>query len=179
MIIAQPGTITGSIGVLGGKVVVSELLDKLGLGSETVAHGDGATMFSPRHRFTDDERERLSAMLDRIYREFVQKVADGRDMSYDDVHQVARGRIWSGADAVGNGLVDRLGGAARRRGRGPLAGRAEGRRAGAPGGARARRSRGWAGPVRARTRARRRCRPAPGASSRRWRSLSACRGAGR
>jgi protease-4 len=109
-IIAQPGTITGSIGVLGGKMVVSELLDKLGLGSETVAHGGAATMFSPRHRFTDDERERLSAMLDRIYGEFVQKVADGRGMSYDDVHQVARGRIWSGADAVGNGLVDRLGG---------------------------------------------------------------------
>ncbi len=109
-IVAQPGTITGSIGVLGGKVVVSELLDKLGLGSETVAHGGGATMFSPRHRFTDEERQRLSAMLDRIYGEFVQKVADGRGMSYDDVHQVARGRIWSGADAVGNGLVDRLGG---------------------------------------------------------------------
>ncbi|WP_375501684.1 signal peptide peptidase SppA [uncultured Jatrophihabitans sp.] len=109
VIVAQPGTITGSIGVLGGKVVVAELLDKLGLGTGIVERGGSASMYSLRRGFTDDQRERLSAMLDRVYREFVQKVADGRGLDYDAVHDVARGRIWSGADAVGNGLVDRLG----------------------------------------------------------------------
>jgi protease-4 len=110
VIVAQPSTITGSIGVFGGKVVVTELLGKLGLGSGAVERGAHARMFSTRRGFTDAERERLAAMLDRIYAEFVQKVADGRRMSWDAVHEVARGRIWSGADAAGNGLVDVLGG---------------------------------------------------------------------
>jgi protease-4 len=110
VIVAQPATITGSIGVLGGKVVVSELMDRVGLSTGAVAHGGSARMFSLRRGFSDDERERLAAMLDRIYAEFVQKVADGRGMSFDDVHQVARGRIWSGLDASSNGLVDTLGG---------------------------------------------------------------------
>ena len=109
VIVAQPGTITGSIGVLGGKVVVAELLDKLGLGTGIVERGGNASMYSLRQGFTDDQRERLSAMLDRVYRDFVQKVAAGRGLDDDAVHAVARGRIWSGADAVGNGLVDRLG----------------------------------------------------------------------
>ena len=109
VIVAQPGTITGSIGVLGGKVVVADLLDRVGLGTGIVERGDNASMYSLRRGFTDDQRQRLAAMLDRVYREFVQKVADGRGMDYDAVHAVARGRIWSGADAVGNGLVDRLG----------------------------------------------------------------------
>jgi protease-4 len=67
-------------------------------------------MYSLRRRFTDDERARLAATLDRIYADFVQKVADGRGLTYDAVHDVARGRIWTGADAAGNGLVDTLGG---------------------------------------------------------------------
>jgi protease-4 len=110
VIVAQPSTITGSIGVLGGKVVASGLLDKLGLSTGAVEHGEHARMFSVRRGFADSERERMSALLDRVYVDFVQKVADGRRMTYDAVHEVARGRIWSGADAVANGLVDRLGG---------------------------------------------------------------------
>jgi protease IV len=110
MIVAQPATITGSIGVLGGKVVISDLLDRVGLTTGAVARGEHARMFSLRERFTDTEQERLAAMLDRIYADFVQKVADGRKMTYDAVHTVARGRIWSGVDAAGNGLVDVLGG---------------------------------------------------------------------
>ena len=111
VIVAQPATITGSIGVLGGKAVLSGLLEgHLGLTSGAVERGGNARMFSVRRGFTDDERERLGAMLDRIYRDFVQKVADGRGMTYDDVHAIARGRIWSGADASRNGLVDVLGG---------------------------------------------------------------------
>jgi protease-4 len=111
VIIAQPSTITGSIGVVAGKVVVSELLEKhLGLTTGAVEHGGSARMYSLRRGFTEDERTRLSAMLDRVYQEFVQKVADGRGMDYDAVHAIARGRIWSGADAADNGLVDELGG---------------------------------------------------------------------
>ena len=110
VIVAQPATLTGSIGVLGGKVVVSDLLERLGLTTGAVARGRNARMFSPRERFSEAEQKRLAAMLDRIYTEFVQKVADGRQMTFDAVHDVARGRIWSGADAAGIGLVDKLGG---------------------------------------------------------------------
>lgn len=109
VIVAQPGTITGSIGVLGGKVVIADLLDRVGLGTGIVERGGSASMYSMRRGFTDDQHERLAAMLDRVYREFVQKVSDGRSMGYDAVHEVARGRIWSGADALDKGLVDRLG----------------------------------------------------------------------
>ncbi|MDT4917388.1 MAG: protease [Pseudonocardiales bacterium] len=111
VIVAQPSTITGSIGVVAGKVVITELMEKhLGLTTGAVEHGGSARMFSLRRGFDDSERDRLAAMLDRVYREFVQKVADGRGLAYDDVHTIARGRIWSGADAAQNGLVDELGG---------------------------------------------------------------------
>jgi protease-4 len=110
VIVAQPATITGSIGVFGGKVVVSGLLERLGLSTGAVEHGGSARMYSLRRGFSDAERERLAVMLDRIYADFVQKVADGRQMTFDRVHAVARGRIWSGADAATNGLVDILGG---------------------------------------------------------------------
>ncbi|WP_375490112.1 signal peptide peptidase SppA [uncultured Jatrophihabitans sp.] len=110
VIVAQPATITGSIGVLGGKVVVAQLLERLGLTTGTVMHGGSAQMFSLREGFSDDERARLGAMLDRVYDDFVAKVAQGRGMSVEAVDAVARGRIWSGADAARNGLVDELGG---------------------------------------------------------------------
>jgi protease-4 len=110
VIMAQPATITGSIGVLGGKVVIADLLSRLGLTTGTVSRGGSARMYSLREGFTEDQRARLGQMLDRVYAEFVQKVADGRSMSVADVDAVARGRIWSGADASGNGLVDVLGG---------------------------------------------------------------------
>ncbi|MFN2560469.1 MAG: signal peptide peptidase SppA [Jatrophihabitans sp.] len=110
VIVAQPATITGSIGVLGGKIVIADLLERVGLSTGAVEHGGTARMFSLRRGFSDDERAKLAGMLDRIYADFVQKVADGRHMSFDDVHRVAKGRIWSGADATGNGLVDSLGG---------------------------------------------------------------------
>jgi protease IV len=109
-IVAQPATITGSIGVLGGKMVITSLLDRLGLTTGAVSRGSGARMFSPRERFSEDEQARLGEMLDRIYDEFITKVATGRGMSASAVDAVARGRIWSGADAAGNGLVDSLGG---------------------------------------------------------------------
>ena len=108
-ILAQPSTITGSIGVLGGKLVVSGLLDRMGVGTGAVSRGR-ARMYSARSGFTTEDWASLDEMLDRIYADFVGKVARGRDMSSDAVEAVARGRIWSGADAAGNGLVDSLGG---------------------------------------------------------------------
>ncbi len=110
VIVAQPATITGSIGVLGGKVVLAELMQRLGLGFGSVEHGRNARMYSLREGFSDAQRERLGEMLDRVYAEFVQKVASGRSMTVEAVDVVARGRIWSGADAAGIGLVDTLGG---------------------------------------------------------------------
>jgi protease-4 len=110
VIVAQPATLTGSIGVFGGKVVISELLAKVGLNTGAVEHGGSARMYSLRRGFTDDERQRIAALLDRVYTDFVAKVAAGRRMTTEAVDAVARGRVWTGADARRNGLVDELGG---------------------------------------------------------------------
>ncbi|POM24655.1 Protease 4 [Actinomadura rubteroloni] len=109
-IVAQPGTITGSIGVVVGKAVVSDLLDRLGVGLGHVASGEHARMFSATKEFSDDEWARIDGSLDAIYADFTGKVADGRGLSRDRVHELARGRVWTGADARENGLVDELGG---------------------------------------------------------------------
>ncbi|NVI89386.1 signal peptide peptidase SppA [Actinomadura sp. BRA 177] len=109
-IVAQPGTLTGSIGVVVGKAVVSGLLDRVGIGLGAVADGDHARMLSATKDFSDSEWERVNASLDRIYDDFTAKVAEGRDLSRDRVHDLARGRVWTGADAKENGLVDELGG---------------------------------------------------------------------
>ncbi|CNE83016.1 signal peptide peptidase SppA%2C 67K type [Mycobacterium tuberculosis] len=109
-IIAQPGTLTGSIGVVVGKAVVSGLLDRVGIGLGAVADGDHARMLSATKDFSDSEWERVNASLDRIYEDFTAKVAEGRELSRERVHELARGRVWTGADAKANGLVDELGG---------------------------------------------------------------------
>jgi protease-4 len=109
-IVAEPGTLTGSIGVLGGKFVTTGLTDKLGLSYAGVAQGERSRMYSTHRGFSDEERERLEDWLDRVYADFTGKVATGRSMTPEAVHEVARGRVWTGADARGNGLVDQLGG---------------------------------------------------------------------
>jgi protease-4 len=109
-IVAEPGTLTGSIGVFGGKQVVSGLLDKVGVSFGAVAEGEHALMLSPRQSFSPSERERLETFLDRVYDDFVTKVAAARRMTRDQAHEVARGRVWTGADAKERGLVDELGG---------------------------------------------------------------------
>ena len=109
VIVALPATLTGSIGVLGGKFVVTELLDKLGLSTGVVEQGARARMFSARRPFTADERERMDAALDTFYALFTSRVAEGRGLTREAVEQVARGRVWTGADALGVGLVDELG----------------------------------------------------------------------
>jgi protease-4 len=110
VIVAQPGTLTGSIGVIMGKPVLADALERAGVRTDSVAEGARATMLAPTHPFTSDEWERINTWLDSVYRDFIEKVAAGRRMPVEQVHEIARGRVWTGADAAGNGLVDELGG---------------------------------------------------------------------
>ena len=113
VIVAQPGTITGSIGVFMGKPVLRELLGRAGVTTDSITDGTGAasaTMFSSSRPFSDDEWERINAWLDAVYADFTDKVASGRRMSAERVHELARGRVWTGADAIANGLADEAGG---------------------------------------------------------------------
>jgi protease-4 len=109
-IVAQPGTITASIGVYGGKWLTTEFWKKLGVTFEGVATNPGARHWSSHVDYDSAGDERLAASLDRIYEEFIKKVADGRGLDLETVQQIARGRIWTGADALEIGLVDELGG---------------------------------------------------------------------
>lgn len=110
VIFAQPGTLTGSIGVFGGKAVLGGLLDRLGISTEIVAEGANAGMFSSTRPFSDSQWARINTWLDRVYDDFVNKVAEGRGLERDRAESLARGRVWTGADARDNGLVDELGG---------------------------------------------------------------------
>jgi protease IV len=109
-IVAQPGTVTGSIGVLSGKPVFSQLLDRAGVTTDSVAEGAHSEMFKPTRPWSEDEWTLVNGWLDHIYDDFTGKVATGRRMTADRVHELARGRVWTGADALANGLVDELGG---------------------------------------------------------------------
>ncbi len=109
-IVAEPGTITASIGVLAGKFVTTGLWSSLGITTEAVQRGRHATFFSREAVYSPEEREIFRGWLERIYNDFVGKVADGRGMTFDEVHAVAQGRIWAGEDALEHGLVDELGG---------------------------------------------------------------------
>jgi protease IV len=109
-IVAQPGTITGSIGVLTGKPVLGKALGRAGITSDLVKHGAHAGMFSQLQPFSPDEWALVNDWLDHIYADFTGKVASGRGMTPEQVEEVARGRVWTGADALARGLVDELGG---------------------------------------------------------------------
>jgi protease-4 len=109
-IVAEPGTITASIGVLGGKMLTSGLWDKVGLTWDEVHQGQNATMFTGTQDYTPAEWARFQAWLDRVYVDFTSKVADGRKLPKEKVLEIAKGRIWSGQDAKNLGLVDELGG---------------------------------------------------------------------
>ena len=110
VIVAHPGTLTGSIGVYGGKYVAGETLEKLGVNVEVVTDGTHADLFSPTTQFSDSARQAVQAQIDDTYERFLQVVADGRGLSRDEVHQMAQGRVWTGRQAYDNGLVDELGG---------------------------------------------------------------------
>ena len=109
-IVANPGTITGSIGVLTGKLVARDLKDRLGVGSDAVRTNANADAWSVNAPFTPEQHAQVEAEADLVYDDFVQRVAQGRHLSVEAVEAVARGRIWTGADALDHGLVDELGG---------------------------------------------------------------------
>jgi len=109
-IVANPGTITGSIGVITGKLVVRDLKGRLGVGSDTVRTNANADAWSIDAPFTPEQRARREAEADLFYTDFVERAADGRKLSTEAVDDVARGRVWTGADALARGLVDELGG---------------------------------------------------------------------
>lgn len=109
-IVANPGTITGSIGVVTGKLVTRDLKDRLGVGSDSVRTNVNADAWSPNAPFTAEQQALVDAEADLFYDDFVQRVAEARGMSVAEVDAVARGRVWTGADAHERGLVDELGG---------------------------------------------------------------------
>ena len=113
VIVVQPGTITGSIGVFLGKPVLRELLERAGVTTDSITDGTGAeraTMFSSSRPFSEAEWARINEWLDAVYADFTEKVASGRRLSAERVHELARGRVWTGADAIANGLADEVGG---------------------------------------------------------------------
>jgi protease-4 len=109
-IVAQPGTITGSIGVLGGKILTSDFWEKIGLSWDEVHAGANATMWTGTKDYTPAQWARFQAWLDRVYVDFTGKVAEGRKLPKERVLEIAKGRIWTGEDAKERGLVDELGG---------------------------------------------------------------------
>jgi protease-4 len=109
-IVAHPSTITGSIGVLGGKFVTTEMWSKVGISFDSVQRGEHAEMWSSGEPFDPDEWAKFNAWLDRVYTDFTGKVAAGRDLPIEQVREIAKGRVWSGVDAKRIGLVDELGG---------------------------------------------------------------------
>ena len=111
-IVAEPSTLTGSIGVLAGKLVVSDLFRKLGMSTDSAQVGANAAMYSSTSEFSTRAHSRLEAFLDETYKGFKDHVASGRHMTQEEVEEVARGRVWSGEDAKARGLVDELGGSA-------------------------------------------------------------------
>jgi len=109
-IFVMPTTITGSIGVLGGKFSVAALWDKLEVNWDEVSWGKKAGMWSINQPYSNSEAERINAMMDNVYSNFIARVVKGRDMSEETVEKIARGRVWSGKRAVKIGLADQVGG---------------------------------------------------------------------
>lgn len=108
-IIAAPGTITGSIGVVGGKLAIRGLYDKLGITTETIERGRNSGIFGSSGKFTDSQRAVITSMMEDTYGQFTTKAAEGRKMPVDKLRELAGGRIYTGRQALENGLVDQLG----------------------------------------------------------------------
>ncbi len=109
-IFAQPGTITGSIGVIVNKLVFEGTLEKLDINWSTLTYGENGDLFTIARDFNEDELARMNRTLDVIYDDFTTKAAAGRNMPIEGMRAIAKGRVWSGVDAQRIGLVDRLGG---------------------------------------------------------------------
>ncbi len=109
-IIARPGTLTGSIGVLSGKLVTSGIFSRLMFNRETISFGERVTMEGDEKPYTDDERRLVKREIDRIYRQFLEIVGKSRKLAVEDVDPIASGRVWTGRQALERKLVDELGG---------------------------------------------------------------------
>ena len=109
-IVAQPGTLTGSIGVFGGKFAIGGTLNKIGVNYDSVVSGANASLDSPFTPFTPSQRAKVQGMMQSIYDDFVEKAAESRNTTPEKVHAVAQGRVWTGQQARERGLVDALGG---------------------------------------------------------------------
>src|SRR5690606_23372412 len=115
-IVAEPTSIVGSIGVVGGKIVLREALLEVGVVAHTFAASDApdagarAAYLSPFVEWDDAMRERVQDQMESIYELFLDRVAQGRGLSMDEVRSVAEGRIWSGQQGLEHRLVDELGG---------------------------------------------------------------------
>ena len=108
-IVAEPATLTGSIGVLTGKVSIGKSLGLIGVGADEIGVGTNALMDSGIEPYTPEQLQNLNAQADTIYEDFMQKVAAGRKLPLAQVQKIAKGRVWTGADAQPRGLVDELG----------------------------------------------------------------------
>jgi len=109
-IVAQPGTITGSIGVFGGKMITTGFWNKLGVTWDEVHTSKNADAWTQTKDFSPAQKARFTQWLDRVYDDFTAKVATARKLSREEVEKIAKGRIWTGEDAKRVGLVDELGG---------------------------------------------------------------------
>jgi protease-4 len=109
-IVAQPGTLTGSIGVVSIKFVIDGTLKKVGINMESVSQGRYAEIYSPIKPFSPDERARLQQIMQATYDTFVEKAASGRNTTPERIDAVAQGRVWTGQQAKQLGLIDELGG---------------------------------------------------------------------
>jgi protease IV len=110
VIVAQPGTLTGSIGIFTGKFVVTGTMDKIGVRTETVQSGRNATTNSPFHQFSPEQRAKVLDYMQGFYENFVEKAAESRRTTPERIDAVAQGRVWTGQQARQHGLVDELGG---------------------------------------------------------------------
>jgi len=110
VIVAEPATLTGSIGIFGGKVVTGGVYEKLGAHIESTSIGRNAEIDSPARPYNQEELGKLQEQLQAFYDQFVEKVADSRHTTPEKIDQIAQGRVWTGHQAKENGLVDELGG---------------------------------------------------------------------
>ncbi len=108
-IIAEPGTITGSIGVVGGKLSLAGMFDKIGVSTDSITRGDNSNMFSSTTKFSEGERKVITDMMQDIYRLFTTKAAEGRKMELDKLESLAGGQVYTGRIAKRNGLIDDIG----------------------------------------------------------------------
>jgi len=108
-IFAEPGTLTGSIGVVGGKIAIEGLMKKVGVTTSVISRGKNSGVMSVTQSFSDSERDTMQNMLNTIYEQFTQKAATGRGMEHAKLEAMARGRVYTGRQAKELGLVDHLG----------------------------------------------------------------------